>query len=111
MRDDYTDEENPLKQVVKTVLEIRSGEALDASGRKIKVASSEIPTNCFIVCDITPKLREQLADWDATPTPDGQGFYGYHRTHRLYYEISDYDQVLANAERRNQVLFERLNLL
>jgi len=111
MRDDYSEGENPLKQVVKTVLEIRSGEALDAAGRKIKVASPEIPTNCFIVCDITPKLREQLADWDATPTPDGQGFYGYHRTHRLYYEISDYDQVLANAERRNQMLFERLNLL
>lgn len=111
MRGEYNDEENPLKQVVKTVLAIRSGEALDASGRKIKVASAEIPTNCFIVCDITPKLREQLADWDATPTPDGQGFYGYHRTHRLYYEVSDYDQVLANAERRNQMLFERLKLL
>lgn len=111
MRDDYSDEENPLKQVVKTVLEIRSGEALDAAGRKIKVASPDIPTNCFIVCDITPKLREQLADWDATATPDGQGFYGFHRTHRLYYEVSDYDQVLANAERRNQMLFERLNLL
>lgn len=111
MRDDYTDDENPLKQVVKTVLEIRSGEALDDSGRKIKVAGPEIPTNCYIVCDITPRLREQLADWDATPTPDGQGFYGYHRTHRLYYEISDYDQVLANAERRNQMLFERLKLL
>jgi hypothetical protein len=111
MRDDYSDDENPLKQVVKTVLEIRSGEALDSSGRKIKVASPDIPTNCFIVCDITPKLREQLADWDATPTPDGQGYYGYHRTHKLYFEVTDYDQVLANAERRNQMLFERLKLL
>ena len=111
MRDDYSDDENPLKQVVKTVLEIRSGEALDSSGRKIKVAGPDIPTNCFIVCDITPKLREQLADWDATPTPDGQGYYGYHRTHRLYFEVTDYDQVLANAERRNQMLFERLKLL
>jgi hypothetical protein len=111
MRDDYSDDENPLKQVVKTVLEIRSGESLDSSGRKIKVAGPNIPTNCFIVCDITPKLREQLADWDATPTPDGQGYYGYHRTHKLYFEVTDYDQVLANAERRNQMLFERLKLL
>lgn len=111
MRDDYSDYENPLKQVVKTVLEIRSGEALDSSGRKIKVAGPDIPTNCFIVCDITPKLREQLADWDATPTPDGQGYYGYHRTHKLYFEVTDYDQVLTNAERRNQMLFERLKLL
>ncbi len=111
MRDDYTDEENPLKQVVNTVKAIRSGESVDSSGRKVKVAGPDIPTNCFIVCDITPKLREQLADWDATPTPDGQGFYGYHRTHKMYFEVTDYDQVLANAERRNQMLFERLKLL
>lgn len=111
MRDDYTNEENPLKQVVKTVNEIRSGEKLDSSGRKIKVATKEIPTNCFIVCDITPKLREVLDDWNATPMPGGQGFYGFHPTHRLYFEVTDYDQVLANAERRNQMLFDRLKLL
>lgn len=111
MRDDYTNEENPLKQVVKTVNEIRSGEKLDSLGRKIKVASKEIPTNCYIVCDITPKLREVLADWNATPMPGGQGYYGFHPTHRLYFEVTDYDQVLANAERRNQMLFDRLKLL
>ena len=110
MRDDYTDDDNPLKQVVKTVREIRAGSKLDANGRPISVASPEIPTNCYIVCDITPKLKEQLQDWDATPTPDGQGYYGYHRNHRLYFEVMSYSKVLTDAERRNRAMFERLNL-
>lgn len=110
MRDDYTDDDNPLKQVVKTVREIRAGTKLDADGRPIGVASPDIPTNCYIVCDITPRLRELLQDWEATPTPDGQGFYGYHRNHRLYFEVMSYSKVLSDAERRNRAMFERLNL-
>lgn len=111
MRDDYSDEENPLKQVVKTVQAIRAGDYIGQNTRPVKVASNEIPTNCFIVCDITPKLREQLADWGAHITPDKQGYYGYHTNHRMYYEVMDYDTVLANAERRNRMMFDRLNLL
>lgn len=111
MRDDYTDEDNPLKQVVKTIHAVRSGEYIGQNTRPVKVASKEIPTNCFIVCDITPKLREQLTDWGATATPDGQGYYGYHPNHAMYYEVMDYDTVLANAERRNRIMFDRLNVL
>lgn len=111
MRDDYSDDENPLKQVVKTVQSIRAGTYIGNDTRPVKVASKDIPTNCYIVCDITARLRDQLADWGATATPDGQGFYGYHPNHGMYYEVMDYDTVLANAERRNRMLFDRLNLL
>lgn len=111
MRDDYSDDENPLKQVVKTVQSIRAGTYIGNDTRPVKVASKDIPTNCYIVCDITPKLRDQLTDWGATATPDGQGFYGYHANHGMYYEVMDYDTVLANAESRNRMLFDRLNLL
>lgn len=111
MRDDYTDEDNPLKQVVKTIKAIREGQYIGPNTRPVKVASKDIPTNCFIVCDITPKLRDQLTDWGATATPDGQGYFGYHPNHGMYYEVMDYDTVLANAERRNRIMFDRLNLL
>lgn len=29
----------------------------------------------------------------------------------MYYEVMDYDTVLANAERRNRIMFDRLNVL
>ena len=111
MRDDYTDDENPLKQVVKAINEIRQGEAKDDDGRRIKVSNSEIPATCYIVCDITPRLSDQLTDWGARKAPDGQSYYGYHSNHNIYYEVMDYDTVLINAERRNKMLFDKLNLL
>lgn len=111
MRDDYTDEENPLNQVFKTVEEIRSNGRRDANGRTIAVADAGVPTNCYIVCDLTERLRRILLDRDATETPDRLGFYGYNRNHRIYYEVLDYGKVLADAKRRNMALFDKLKLL
>ena len=111
MRDDYTDEENPLNQVFKTVEEIRSRGRKDAQGRPIVVSDAGVPTNCYVVCDLTERLRRILLDRDATETPDRLGFYGYNRNHRIYYEVLDYGKVLADAKRRNMALFDKLKLL
>lgn len=111
MRDDYSDDDNPLNQVFKTVEEIRSNRRRDPKGRPILVANGDIPTNCYIVCDLTPGLRRILLDRDATEMPDRQGFYGYNRNHRIYYEVLDYSKVLTDAKRRNMVLFDKLKLL
>jgi hypothetical protein len=48
---------------------------------------------------------------DAENTPDQQGYYGYHRRRRVYYEVIDYNKLLRDAQKRNRVFFERLNIL
>ena len=111
MRDDYDDDNNPIIQVVDCVEEIRAGKARDAEGRQISVLAPEIPVKCYLVCDITDRLRKQLKIWNATEMPGGDGFYGYHPTFKIYFEVMDYDTVLRNAERRNRMLFDKLNLL
>ena len=110
MRDDYTGEQNPLNQVFDVVEKVRAGARLDANGRPIAVASPDIPTTCYVVCDLTPKLRKVLKDRDATIMPDGQGFYGYSRNFKAYYEVLDYGKVLRDARRRNATLFDKLKL-
>ena len=110
MRDDYTDEQNPLNQVFNVVEQVRKGATLDANGRPIAVAAPDIPTTCYVVCDLTPKLRKVLKDRDATIMPDGQGFYGYSRNYKAYYEVLDYGKVLRDAQRRNATLFDKLKL-
>lgn len=111
MRNDYSDEENPLLQVAECIEEIRTGRALDADGRTIKVLSEDIPVKCYIVSDITDSLRKQLRVWGAHELPGQEGYYGYHPNFKFYYEVMDYDTVLQNAERRNMMLFDKLNLL
>ena len=48
---------------------------------------------------------------DAESTPDGQGYYGYHRRRSTYYGVIDYNKLLRDAQKRNRVFFERLNIL
>ncbi|MFN6935349.1 MAG: hypothetical protein ACK4NZ_09370, partial [Tsuneonella sp.] len=111
MRDDYTDDVNPLNQVFAVIDKVRSGTKLDTNGRPIAVASPTIPTTCYVVCDLTPKLKQVLKERDATMLPDGQGFYGYSRNYNAYYEVLDYGKVLRDAQRRNGALFDKLKLI
>lgn len=109
-RDDYNDVENPLKQVLDQIQDIRSGQFKNEQGRPIMVANEKIPAFAYIVCDITPSLKQALIDRDAKGTPDGLMFYGYHSNHGVYYEVIDYGKLLADSKRRNRIFFERLNI-
>jgi hypothetical protein len=110
-RDDYSDMENPLKQVLDQIQAIRSGQFKTERGRPIPVANEKIPAFAYVICDITPKMRETLVDRDAKGTPDGQSYYGFHSNHGIYFEVIDYGKLLTDAKRRNRVFFERLNLM
>lgn len=110
-RDDYRADDNPLSQAFDMIQEVRIGRFLDHKGRPISVASEQIPAYCYVICDITPTLKRVLLDWDAESTPDGQGYYGYHRRRRVYYEVIDYNKLLRDARKRNRVFFDKLNIL
>jgi len=109
-RDDYTDEDNPLAQCFKMVQEIRGGQFLDNNGRPVSVANSNIPAHCYVISDITTKLISILETHDATKMPDGQGYYGYHRTFGIYYEVLSYNKVLRDSQKRNKMFFDKLNI-
>jgi hypothetical protein len=46
------------------------------------------PPAVNVICDLTPTLKKALKFLQAEITPDGQGYYGYHRDYRAYYEVS-----------------------
>lgn len=110
-RDDYDQGANPLDQVFEAIEDIRAGRFKDSASRPISVSNERIPAHCYLVCDITPSLKKVLLGRDATPTPDGQGYYGYSRHYNAYYEVIDYNRLLRNAKKRNRVLFDKLNVL
>ncbi len=41
-------------------------------------------------------------------TPDGMGYYGYQPERNAYYEVISYSKLLADAKKRNQILFDKL---
>lgn len=108
-RDDYNDEDNPIVQVYDYIRRIRSGIEKDRVGRPLQVAEY-IPFYCYIICDITPKLRVAAENATLTETPDRRGFFGYNPRLGTYVELISFDKLIDDAGKRNRVLFEKLNL-
>jgi hypothetical protein len=109
-RNKYAGDENPVLQAAKVINAIREGK-YKHNGRKIPIANGDVPAMIFVVADLTPKLRQVLIDFNATMTPDKQGFYGYHANHKVYYEVMDYTKMLSDATKRNRIFFDKLNLV
>jgi len=109
-RNKYKSDENPVLQAAKVVNAIRAGKYLHR-GRAIPIANADIPANVFVIADLTPRLRQLLVDLGATLAPDGQGYYGYHSNHKVYYEVMDYTKMLSDATKRNRIFFDKLNLV
>lgn len=108
-RDDYTTSDNPLAQAFELVEEIRSAK-FRIKGRPVSVSNAEIPASVYCVCDITTSMRNVLRMLDAFVTPDNQGYYGFQRHFKAYYEVIDYNKMLRDAKKRNRIFFEKLNI-
>jgi hypothetical protein len=109
-RDDYNAIKNPISQSIDIIKKVRAGEFM-VKGRPISTAGDNVPATAYAVCDITPSLRTVLEDMDAQATPDKQGYYGFHDKYKIYWEVMDYNKLLRDAERRNRVFFDKLNIL
>jgi len=109
-RDDYTDDENPMGQVLKLIERFRDGKAKDAKGRIIP-ANANRRFYCYIVCDMTPNLKKLAKRYDFIETPDAQGFFRYHSEYLAYVEIVGFDKLLRDARQRNRAFFDRLNII
>lgn len=109
MREGYSDKENPIDQVMDYVEVIRNGKAKTSSGRQIPV-SERTRFYCYIVCDLNQKLENLAKRRDLNKTLDEQGFFGYMKHFNAYLEIVSYDKVVADAKKRNAILFDKLGL-
>lgn len=109
LRDDYTDEENPIAQVYRYTELIKSGKATDRGGRPITI-KADTPIYAYLVCDLTPTLSRQAKFASLAPTPDGLGFFGFNPQLGVLVEVMSFDKLVADAERRNAAHFDQLNL-
>ncbi len=108
-RDDYSERENPFTQVAKYIDEIREGKATTTAGRPMPIPPN-LPFYCYIICDITPTLKEWARLFELQDTPDSLGFFGYKRSFNAYFEVISYSKLVADAEKRNKIFFQKLGL-
>lgn len=108
-RTGYTDSENPLAQVAGYIKKIRSGNYTNPQGRPVS-ADINTPAYGFIICDLTPKIREFCDAYQLTQSPDKQSYYGFHATFGIYFEVISFDKVLKDSQQRNKVFFRKLGI-
>jgi hypothetical protein len=55
-------------------------------------------------------LKNQAKFANLYTTPDNMGFFGYNVEIGAYIEIIGFDKLLGDANKRNRILFDKLNL-
>ena len=108
-RDDYTESDNPIIQVQDYIRIIRRGEAQDRDGRPI-VINDTSKFFVYIICDITKKLDELAENQAAIKSPDNMGYFWFNPYLKAYFEIVPFEKLLADAKKRNRILFDKLGL-
>jgi hypothetical protein len=110
-REDYSDDENPIKQIYDYIRELRDHKITDNNGKLITEIGADTPFFCYLVCDITPRLKAILEDYKINQTlPGGRGFFGYNDTRRAYVEVLQYGQIVKDARLRHEAFFKELGI-
>lgn len=107
MRDDYSETDNPIDQMIKYVRQIRNGRAKMDDGRNI-LADEQTRFYLYAICDITRTLAEILEGRDFRHTADGMGYYSYNQNLNSYIEVLPFNKVYIDAMKRNKILFRKL---
>lgn len=109
MRDDYTESDNPITQLLEYADKISSNKAKDARGRYIKV-NEHTRMYLYAVCDITPTLSRILKSRSFTHMADGVGMFTYNQNYNAYIEVLPFEKILQNSRMRNKVFFRTLGI-
>ncbi|GHU44268.1 hypothetical protein FACS1894190_15490 [Spirochaetia bacterium] len=108
-RNDYTDKENPIVQVINYLKLIYDGKGTDRNGRPI-IVNATTRYYVYIICDITEKIHTTAKGYSALQSPDKLGYFWYNSNYNAYIEIMSFDKVLNDSKKRNRILFEKLGL-
>lgn len=101
------DSKNPISQVGLYVDLIKAGKKKKANGQSFTVTDGTT-FRCYIICDLTDKMRTHCRDSGLMPTADQMGYTGYNQARQAYIEVISYNKLIADAKKRNEILFDKL---
>lgn len=101
------DSKSPINQVWEYIDLIRNGKKKKMNGQAFSVTEGTV-FRCYVICDLTPKMRTHCLNAVLTPMADNLGYSGYSPVRRAYTEVISYSKLLADAKKRNEILFDKL---
>lgn len=109
LRNDLSEDKDPIQQSLEYVKRVRGGGVKTASGRPIP-ASSNQPAFCYVLADLTPTMVSRCEFAGLRPTHDGMGYFGFNDPHKAYIEVMSFDRLVNSATERNRAFFDKLGL-
>ena len=110
-RNDYSNDKNPVKQIYDYIRELRDNKVTDNDGALITEIGADTPFFCYLVCDITHRLKALLEDYGIVQElPGGRGYFGYNNTRRAYVEVLQYSEIVHDARLRHEAFFKELGI-
>jgi|JI9StandDraft_1071089.scaffolds.fasta_scaffold14153_3 hypothetical protein len=108
-RDNYTAEDNPVKQVFDYAYDVMESGEIVINGRKIKVPINA-PFHLFVVCDFTKSFHDSFKrnPLNYVQYADGEGYYYFAKNFVI--NIYSYNKVLKDAKQRNSIFFKTLGI-
>lgn len=106
-REDYDSDENPISQVLDYVDELRAGKIKAADGSEISNAD-KVPIFCFVVAQLTPKLKKQCRNSNLQMSATGDFYFGV--VNEVYIEVYNLNSLYLKAKERNHALLKAAKL-
>lgn len=105
--DEKTD---PILQALRYLTRLRRGSA--AKGGRPVPNADRMPGFVYVLADLTESLVECCQLHQLSRTPDGMGYFGYHRdpVYNAYIQVMSFDGLVAGAKERNRAFFDKLGL-
>ncbi|MDI5967143.1 ATP-binding protein [Streptantibioticus silvisoli] len=109
MRNDASEDKDPIQQCLDYVKRVRAGGVKTASGRQIP-ETHEAPAFCYVIADLTPTMIDRCKYATLRPTHDGLGYFGFNEPYKAYIEVVSFDRLVNAATERNRAFFDKLGL-
>lgn len=110
-REGFSDNENPIMQILNYVRKLRNNEIADNKGTLITKIGMQTPFFCYLIADITPSLKNILESHELSQQlPGSRGYYGYNKSLGVYFEVLEYDRIVADARLRHEGFFQKLGI-
>jgi len=109
MRNDASEDKDPIQQCLDYVKRVRVGSVLTSSGRPIPPTRDQ-PAFCYVLADLTPTMVSRCEYASLRPTHDGMGYFGFNEPHKAYIEVMSFDRLVKSATERNRAFFDKLGL-
>lgn len=105
--DEKTD---PILQALRYLTRLRRGAA--AKGGRPVPNADRMPGFLYVLGDLTESLVECCQLHQLSRTPDGMGYFGYHRdpVYNAYIQVMSFDGLVLGAKERNRAFFDKLGL-